>query len=136
MWIRNIITRNIKKIFSKHNISFHSDKRTRIKTCYSLSTINKEYFSESSPYIRKNSKAVHLFGVISPEQSPSPTTTSEENMTKNCVHSIPCNCGKEYKDKISYLLKMSVEEFQKTLIRFKIPKLQDLINTWPSGLMC
>lgn len=40
----------------------------------------------------------------------------EENITKNSVYYIPCNCGKEYKHNINHFLKVRVEEHQKSIV--------------------
>ena len=39
---------------------------------------------------------------------------TEFNMTKNCVYSIPCSCGKIYKGETSRPLKVSLEEHRKS----------------------
>lgn len=41
----------------------------------------------------------------------------EEDMTKNCVYSIPCRCNREQKHKLSYTsLKVRVEGHQKAVV--------------------
>ena len=46
-------------------------------------------------------------------------STTEFNMTKNCVYSIPCSCGKIYKGRP---LKVRLEELRKTIVRGEIEK--------------
>ena len=41
----------------------------------------------------------------------------EFNMTKNCVYSIPCSCGKIYKGETGRPLKVRLEEHQKAIVR-------------------
>ena len=47
---------------------------------------------------------------------------TEFNMIKNCVHSIPCSCGKIYKDEIGRPLKVRLEEHRKAVVRGEIEK--------------
>ena len=47
---------------------------------------------------------------------------TEFNMTKYCVYSIPCGCGKIYKDKIGRPLKKRLEEHRKAVVRGEIEK--------------
>ena len=43
-------------------------------------------------------------------------------MTKNCVYSIPCSCGKIYKGETSCPLKVRLEEHRKAIVRGEIKK--------------
>ena len=44
------------------------------------------------------------------------------NMTKNCVYSIPCSCGKIYKGETGRPLKVRLEEHRKAVVRGEIEK--------------
>ena len=46
----------------------------------------------------------------------------EFNMTKNCVYSIPCSCGKECKGETGRSLKVRLEEHRKVVVRGEIEK--------------
>ena len=43
-----------------------------------------------------------------------------EFMTKNCMYSIPCSCGKVYKGEICHPLKVRLEEHQKPLCQVRL----------------
>ena len=43
-------------------------------------------------------------------------------MTKNCVYSIPCSCGKVYQGETCHPLKVRVEEHRKARVRGEIEK--------------
>ena len=43
-------------------------------------------------------------------------------MTKNCVYSFPCSCGKEYKLETCRPLKVRLEEHRKAVVRGEIEK--------------
>ena len=43
-------------------------------------------------------------------------------MTKNCVYSIPCICGKIYKGDTGRPLKVKLEKHQKVVVRSEIEK--------------
>ena len=45
---------------------------------------------------------------------------TEFNITKNCVYSIPCSCGKIYKGETGRPLKVRLEENQKAVIRARL----------------
>ena len=45
---------------------------------------------------------------------------TEFNMTKNCVYSIPCSCGKMYKGETGRPLKVRLEEHRKAIVRGEI----------------
>ena len=47
---------------------------------------------------------------------------TEFNMTKNCVYSIPCSCGKIYKTEIGRPLKVRLEEHRKAVVWGEIEK--------------
>ena len=47
---------------------------------------------------------------------------TEFNMTKNCVYSIPCSCGKIYKGETGPPLKVRLEEHRKAIVRGDIEK--------------
>ena len=47
---------------------------------------------------------------------------TEFNMTKNCVYSIPCSCGKIYKGETGHPLKVRLEEHRKAVVRGEIEK--------------
>ena len=47
---------------------------------------------------------------------------TEFNMTKNCVYSILCSCGKIYKGETGRPLKVRLEEHQKAVVRGEIEK--------------
>ena len=47
---------------------------------------------------------------------------TEFNMTKNCVYSIPCSCGKVYKGETCCPLKIRLGEHQKVVVWGKIEK--------------
>ena len=47
---------------------------------------------------------------------------TEFNMTKNCVYSIPCSCGKIYKGETGRPLKVRIEEHRKAIVRGEIEK--------------
>ena len=47
---------------------------------------------------------------------------TEFNMTKNCVYSIPCSCGKIYKGETGRPLKVRLEEHRKAIVRREIEK--------------
>ena len=55
---------------------------------------------------------------------------TEFNMTKNCVYSIPCSCGKIYKGKTGHPLKVRLEDHQKAVIRGEIEKSGMADHTW------
>ena len=46
----------------------------------------------------------------------------EFNMTKNCVYSIPCICGKIYKGETGRPLKLRLEEHRKVVVRGEIKR--------------
>ena len=48
--------------------------------------------------------------------------TTEFNMTKNCVYSIPCNCDKIFKGETGHPLKVRLEEHRKAVVRGEIEK--------------
>ena len=56
--------------------------------------------------------------------------STEFNMTKNCVYSIPCGCGKAYKGETCRLLKIRLEEHRKTVVRGKIEKSATMEHIW------
>ena len=43
-------------------------------------------------------------------------------MTKNCVYSTPCSCGKIYKGETGRLLKVRLDEHRKAVVRGEIEK--------------
>ena len=47
---------------------------------------------------------------------------TEFNMTKNCVYSIPCSCGKIYKGETGRPLNVRLEEHRKAIVRGEIEK--------------
>ena len=47
---------------------------------------------------------------------------TEFNITKNCVYSIPCSCGKIYKGDTDRPLKVRLEEHRKAIVRGEIEK--------------
>ena len=47
---------------------------------------------------------------------------TEFNMTKNCVYSISCSCGKIYKGETGRPLKLRPEEHRKVIVRGEIEK--------------
>ena len=47
---------------------------------------------------------------------------TEFNMTKNCVYSIPCSCGKTYKGETGHPLKVRLEEHPEAVVRGEIEK--------------
>ena len=47
---------------------------------------------------------------------------TEFNMTKNCVYSIPCSCGKIFKGETDCPLKVRLEEHRKAVVRGEIEK--------------
>ena len=47
---------------------------------------------------------------------------TEENMTKDCVYAIPCNCGRKYKGEIGRPLKVRLQEHQKSVTRGEVGK--------------
>ena len=49
-------------------------------------------------------------------------TPTEFNMTKNCVYSIPCSCGKIYKGETGHPRKVRLEEHRKAVVRGEIEK--------------
>ena len=51
-----------------------------------------------------------------------PKPPTEFNMTKNCVYSIPCSCGKIYKGETGRPLKGRLEEHRKAVVRSEIEK--------------
>ena len=53
---------------------------------------------------------------------------TEFNMTKNCVYSIPCRCGKIYKGETAHPLK--VKEHQKAIVRGEIEKSGTADHIW------
>ena len=54
----------------------------------------------------------------------------EFNMTKNCVYSIPCSCGKIYKGETCCPLKIRLEQHQKAVIQGEIEKLSMADHIW------
>ena len=48
--------------------------------------------------------------------------STEFSMTKNCVYSIPCSCGKIYKGETSRSQKVRLEEHRKAPVRGEIEK--------------
>ena len=51
-------------------------------------------------------------------------------MTKNCVYSIPCSCGKVYKGETCRPLKVRLEEHRKVVVRGEIEKLGMADHIW------
>ena len=51
-------------------------------------------------------------------------------MTKNCVYSIPCSCGKIYKGETGRLLKVRLEEHRKAIVGGQIEKLGMADHIW------
>ena len=47
---------------------------------------------------------------------------TEFNMTKNCVYTIPCSCGKIYKGETGRQLKVRLEEHRKAVVWGEIEK--------------
>lgn len=47
---------------------------------------------------------------------------TEGNITKNCMYSITCSCGKEYRSEDSWSLKVSLEKHQKAIITIETMK--------------
>ena len=47
---------------------------------------------------------------------------TEFNMTKNCVYSIPCSCGRIYKGETGRPLKVRLEQHRKAVVRGEIEK--------------
>ena len=54
----------------------------------------------------------------------------EFNMTKNCVYSIPCSCGKIYKGETGRPLTVRLEEHWKAVVRGEIEKLGMVNHIW------
>ena len=52
------------------------------------------------------------------------------NMTKNCVYSIPCSCGKIYKPETGHPLKVRLEEHRKAVVRGEIEKSGIVDHIW------
>ena len=52
------------------------------------------------------------------------------NMTKNCVYSIPCSCGKIYKGETGRPLKERLEEHRKAIVRDEIEKSGMVDHIW------
>ena len=57
-------------------------------------------------------------------------TPTEFNMTKNCVYSIPFNCGKVYKGKTCRPLKVRPEEHRKVVARDEIENSGEVDHIW------
>ena len=55
---------------------------------------------------------------------------TENHMTKNCVYSIPCSCGKVYKCETCRPLKVRLEEHHKAVVRGEIEKLSMADHIW------
>ena len=55
---------------------------------------------------------------------------TEFNMTKNCVYSIPCSCGKIYKGEAGRPLKVRLEEHREAVVRGEIEKLSMADQIW------
>ena len=55
---------------------------------------------------------------------------TEFNMTKNCIYSISCSCGKIYKGEIGRQLKVRIEEHRKVVVRGEIEKSGVVDNIW------
>ena len=55
---------------------------------------------------------------------------TEFNMTKNCVYSIPCSCGKIYKSEAGRPLKVRLEKHRKAVVRGEIQKLDMADHIW------
>ena len=55
---------------------------------------------------------------------------TEFNMTKNCVYSTPCSCGKIYKGETGRPLKVRLEEHQKAIKVGEIKKLDMADHIW------
>ena len=55
---------------------------------------------------------------------------TEFNITKNCVYSIPCSCGKIYKGETGRSLKVKLEEHRKALVRDEIEKSGMVDHIW------
>ena len=55
---------------------------------------------------------------------------TEFNMIKNCVYSIPCSCGKIYKDKTGRPLTVRLERHRKAVVRGEIEKSGMADHTW------
>ena len=55
---------------------------------------------------------------------------TEFNMTKNCVYSIPCSCGKIYKGETGHPPKVRLEEHQKAVVWGEIEKSGMVYHIW------
>ena len=51
-------------------------------------------------------------------------------MTKNCLYSIPCSCGKIYEGETGQPLKVRLEEHRKAVVRGEIEKLGIADHIW------
>ena len=56
--------------------------------------------------------------------------STEFNMTKNCVYSVPCSCGKIYKGETGHPLKVRLEEHRKAVVRGEIEKSSMADHIW------
>ena len=65
------------------------------------------------PYVNGSILRRYLFRIKPP---------TEFNMTKNCVYSIPCSCGKIYKGETGCPLKVRLEEQRKAVVWGEIEK--------------
>ena len=62
---------------------------------------------------------------------------TEFNMTKNCMYSMPCTCGKVYKGETCCSLKVRLEEHRKAVVRGEIEKSGIADHTWKeNGTIC
>ena len=62
---------------------------------------------------------------------------TEFNLTKNCVYSIPYSCGKAYKGKTCYPLKVKLEEHWKAVVQSEIKKSVMVDHIWTEkGTTC
>ena len=86
-----------------HYVKGIAERVQKICSPYDISTV-----STSGSTLRR-----YLFRVKPP---------TDFNMTKNCVFSIPCSCGKIYKGETGLPLKVRLEEHPKSVIRGEIEK--------------
>ena len=102
----------------------------------------REPITVSIPYVRglaeKIQKICNLYDIMTTFRSESTLRRhllrvkppTEYHITKNCVYTIPCSCGKVHKGETCHPLKVRLEEHRETVVRGEIEKLGMADHIW------